>query len=786
MIFLTIFLLIFTYLFLSIWLRRRTLPPGPIPLPLLGNMHQLAFKMLVKKKDFAESIRDFVKEYGSVHTFWFGPLATVHICDYPNAADAMIRKGASFSNRELPYLFDLSRKGRGILAANDTHWLEQRRFALHTLKNFGLGRNIMEERIMFEFDITNIIVFGTFDMQSAEWGGGGRCEALEKQMEDDSLSINPNHTFDLLIANIINRMLFTDRFEKKDEEEFFALKAKLDNLFDDFELYDLLLNKWTMRIPFLRQRVDAMLKPQNDIVRFLQNQVDRRKKEIADGSHTFEGNGEDFVDAFLIQIEKEKESNSTTSFDETTLAMTLLDLWTAGQETTATTLVWAFAYLLLHPQVHKQFRRIFILAEPEIQRCASIFPMNLWRRTEEDTHVGGYMVPKGTAVTAQLSLIMSDDVYFKNSAEFDPDRYLKGDDIEHHVIPFGIGKRACLGEALAKAELYLIIGNFLLRYGISADSNHMPTMVPQSVMETDSDKSPAPTQKTGVATAELEERYPGSTFVVAEAPDSPSVKPRQRKSSPLTTPIKRLVQINCDEAGRVVRMIEDEPYYHGFMSREETEKIIKKEVRKTEVAGRHHFVITLMDQGNMKHFLIKRTSKKRLYWVNEFAFKTINDLIQYHLRNHEPLSPTGDVFLEKPCPKKEWQLNPEQIEPQVKIGEGAFGEVYKGLLQDGIWGARIPVAIKTLHSTNMTADDRIKFLQEANIMREFRHPSMVSKINYVYGAARGMAYLQTKEIIHRLFLIRFRILVPAESTADAGYFFDCLADGPKIVALGSS
>ncbi|RCN30218.1 unspecific monooxygenase [Ancylostoma caninum] len=356
MIFLTIFLLIFTYLFLSIWMRRRTLPPGPIPLPLLGNMHQLAFKMFVKKKDFAESIRDFVKEYGSVHTFWFGPLATVHICDYPNAADAMIRKGASFSNRELPYLFDLSRKGRGILAANDTHWLEQRRFALHTLKNFGLGRNIMEERIMFEFDITYA-----------------------------------------------------------DEEQFFALKAKLDRLFDDFELYDLLLNKWTMRIPFLRQRVDAMLKPQNDIVKFLQNQVDKRKKEIADGTHTFEGDGEDFVDAFLIQIEKEKQSNSPTSFDETTLAMTLLDLWTAGQETTATTLVWAFAYLLLHPQ-------------------------------------------------------------------FDPDRYLKGENIEQHVIPFGIGKRACLGEALAKAELYLIIGNFLLRYGISADPNCMPTMIPQSVM----------------------------------------------------------------------------------------------------------------------------------------------------------------------------------------------------------------------------------------------------------------------------------------------------------------
>ncbi|VDM65888.1 unnamed protein product [Strongylus vulgaris] len=123
-------------------------------------------------------------------------------------------------------------------------------------------------------------------------------------------------------------------------------------------------------------------------------------------------------------------------------------------------------------------------------------------------------------------------------------------------------------------------------------------------------------------------------------------------------------EINCEEAGRVLRPIEDEPYYHGFLSRDEVEKIIKKEgeflVRKTEVGGRHYFVISLKDEGIMKHFLIKRTSKKRLYWVNDYAFKTVSDLIQYHLRNREPLSTSG-VFLEKPCPKEEWQLNPEQV-----------------------------------------------------------------------------------------------------------------------------
>ncbi|KAK6731773.1 hypothetical protein RB195_007932 [Necator americanus] len=249
--------------------------------------------------------------------------------------------------------------------------------------------------------------------------------------------------------------------------------------------------------------------------------------------------------------------------------------------------------------------------------------------------------------------------------------------------------------------------------------------------EGDKYQSPSPTQKTNTETpisTELEQRYPGSTEKVSEGPVDKDTGKKHERRHMVTSSLKRLVQINCDEAGRVIRPIEDEPYYHGFMSREEAETVIKKEgeflVRKTEVGGRRHFVISLNDDGKLKHFLIKRTSKKHLYWVNDFAFKTINDLIQYHSRNHEPLSPIG-AYLLKPCPKKEWQLNPEQIEPKEKIGEGAFGEVYKGLLQDGVWGARIPVAIKTLHSTNMTADDRIKFLQEANIMREFRHENVV-------------------------------------------------------------
>uniref|UniRef100_A0A1I7W7K4 Cytochrome P450 n=1 Tax=Heterorhabditis bacteriophora TaxID=37862 RepID=A0A1I7W7K4_HETBA len=65
---------------------------------------------------------------------------------------------------------------------------------------------------------------------------------------------------------------------------------------------------------------------------------------------------------------------------------------------------------------------------------------------------------------------MEDETQFENPREFNPDRYATGGkSLEQQVIPFGLGKRSCLGESLARAELYLILGNMLQRYNISED-----------------------------------------------------------------------------------------------------------------------------------------------------------------------------------------------------------------------------------------------------------------------------------------------------------------------------
>ncbi|PIO74085.1 hypothetical protein TELCIR_03911 [Teladorsagia circumcincta] len=106
----------------------------------------------------------------------------------------------------------------------------------------------------------------------------------------------------------------------------------------------------------------------------------------------------------------------------------------------------------------------------ETQRLASILNLNLWRRTNEGRKVGGYFVPKGTAIAAELSLIMSEEKYFKDSIKFDPGRYEEGGkELEQRIVPFGIGKRSCIGETLAKAEIYLILANMISRYNIRED-----------------------------------------------------------------------------------------------------------------------------------------------------------------------------------------------------------------------------------------------------------------------------------------------------------------------------
>ncbi|VBB30169.1 unnamed protein product [Acanthocheilonema viteae] len=255
---------------------------------------------------------------------------------------------------------------------------------------------------------------------------------------------------------------------------------------------------------------------------------------------------------------------------------------------------------------------------------------------------------------------------------------------------------------------------------------------------------------------------------------------------------KKLIQIMPEEAGGTAQQVEDEPFYHGFMSHDECKPLLTNPgdflVRRAEIDGEMQYVITVLPENSneLTNFIIKKTRPKHLYYVYIYAFKTISDLIAYHSRMKKPLN-DENVYIVKGIGRSDWQLAHEQIERNKKLGEGAFGEVWEGVLNLGVFRGYIPVAIKTLHSGNLSTDERIKFLREANLMLKLNHPNIIKfygvatlkdpimivmefasggsllarvqntkrppndmdKIRYCAGAVSGLAYLEAAQIIHR-------------------------------------
>nr|XP_032650848.1 cytochrome P450 2H2-like [Chelonoidis abingdonii] len=145
----TVFLLICVscFLFLSAWRKMSgngKLPPGPVAFPIIGNTLQLSTRNL------PQSIHELSAKYGPVFTIYVGSLRVVVLYGQEAVKEALIDQGDEFSGRGKLALADKLAKGTGIIFSNGERWKQLRRFALTTLRNFGMGKKSVEERIQEE------------------------------------------------------------------------------------------------------------------------------------------------------------------------------------------------------------------------------------------------------------------------------------------------------------------------------------------------------------------------------------------------------------------------------------------------------------------------------------------------------------------------------------------------------------------------------------------------------------------------------------------------------------
>ena len=106
----------------------------------------------------------------------------------------------------------------------------------------------------------------------------------------------------------------------------------------------------------------------------------------------------------------------------------------------------------------------------ESMRMSSIVPFGPFHTAMKDTKFHGYDIPKDTMVVSNLHFIHHDKRIWGNPEEFQPERFLSADGktLKKHdaLMPFGVGKRQCLGETLARDTTFLYFTTIFHRYSI--------------------------------------------------------------------------------------------------------------------------------------------------------------------------------------------------------------------------------------------------------------------------------------------------------------------------------
>ncbi|XP_053737913.1 cytochrome P450 2K1-like isoform X1 [Synchiropus splendidus] len=468
---------------------ERREPPGPRALPLLGNLLQLD----LSRPDC--SLLEFSRHFGSVFTVHFGPKKVVVLAGYQTVKEALVEHAEEFGERDSVQILHEINQGHGVLWTNGDSWREMRRFSLMNLKDFGMGRKVCEDKIIEESHHL---------MRVFQSHGGLTCGSADVVPLLLTHLLLPGRAFDSTLpmnystANIICSMVYGDRFDYEDPH-FQAMVSRLnENVLllgsPSVQVYNLFpwLGKWFANRRRFRQLYDVNI--QENLQTF-------RQLEETLNPHLCRG----FVDAFLVRKQSLEDSNVTDShFHNTNLLMTVLHLFAAGTETTATTLRWGLLLMSKYPaiqqRVHQELSAVVgrrqIQVEDrknlpytdavihEIQRFANIIPLSLPHRTSRDVTFQGHFIRKGTTVYPLLTSVLYDPSQWETPDSFNPRHFLdnQGRFVKRDAfLPFSAGRRVCLGESLARMELFIFFTSLLQSFRFSP---------PPGVSEEELDLSP--------------------------------------------------------------------------------------------------------------------------------------------------------------------------------------------------------------------------------------------------------------------------------------------------------
>ncbi|KAL8173100.1 UNVERIFIED_CONTAM: hypothetical protein K2H54_040057 [Gekko kuhli] len=382
----------------------------------------------------------------------------VVLTGYETVKEALVNQADAFAERPKILVFEKIAKGYGISFAHGENWKVMRRFALTTLRDYGMGKRTIEDRIVEE------------------------CHFLVQKFE--SYKGKPFETTAIMtaaVSNIIVSILLAKRFEYDDPTFLQLLSLISENLRLSGSPSVTLYNMFPA-LGFLAGGYKTGQKNTDELYAFIQATFIERLKELDANDQR------SFIDAFLIRQQEEKDKNQSNKFFHNENLRTLVsNLFSAGTETTSTTLRWGLLLMMKYPEiqnkVHEEITRVIGSAQPqiehrskmpytdavvhEVQRFANIVPMNLPHATTADVTLKGYFIPKGTHIVPLLYSVLYDESQWEKPYQFYPEHFLdsKGKFVKRDAfLPFSAGRRVCAGETLARMELFLFFASLLQRF----------------------------------------------------------------------------------------------------------------------------------------------------------------------------------------------------------------------------------------------------------------------------------------------------------------------------------
>ncbi|XP_054156527.1 steroid 17-alpha-hydroxylase/17,20 lyase-like [Oppia nitens] len=452
---LTFLLSYITYRIFCFYKRYFLYPKGPIPLPLIGNI--LLFRG--HKLHPLESFQEIRKKYGPIYTFYMGSDPYVIIFDLKIAKDLFSK--SCFSGRQISLIgsFICSDNANDIIFCDySENWHSLRTVFKLAVRKYASTQQLAQT-------ISQVV-----------------DNTVKDSIINESVGqpFDPKDCIEIIFYCVVLSIAFGKIFTSKDQE-YQRLHEITDRFFQLGDKLALIEFVPILRLPLYRyvQKFHGVI---NDYKKLIADKLDEHIQTYDNRKGI-----RDFCDAMIAAKLEAIDSNKESApyLTDQNIALAMWDIFVTATDDTQFSFHWMLILLANYPDVQQQIRdeinqkighKVAIqedidechyinafISETLRFRCAN--PLGVPHKTMANTEIDGLSIPAQTTVIVHQYSILTDPKYWSDPLVFRPERFMENGRYvstrPQAYIPFGVGRRKCLGDRLALNELFLILVQFM-------------------------------------------------------------------------------------------------------------------------------------------------------------------------------------------------------------------------------------------------------------------------------------------------------------------------------------